>query len=718
MADMYLGSQCPMYQNVHIKVFNSKTGAVRIERDAKNRVTKLMLWGIAQFLAGNFNDSNPDKQYEFWPRYLALGDNKPGADADTAGVTTGVTVLDSRLLNEYKMINTDGSSESVKRINIQGRQHSKINTNFNDPYVKLTLSAYVNSEKFDGLEIGEAGLFSKEYDNNCLARVVFPPFVKQPGEVIDIQWEITLLSYGTTKYPENIQIENGGKVIVPITYSNYNIVTYQTGLYYANDTLILNDEEDTIVFLVDPDTGYVKNNYIDDDETKEEFIQRLSQTSWNIYLEEIGLSVEYIVNKFETYRLDVWQFRYKESNLPGVFYLGDIQRIQADENYLLDNASYYLHDSDDYQLVTSDPLTGYMNTQPVLMSFIYDLYTNQTKVETTGKLTDTDDPDDYIVEFSNNGVLDTTTYKVIDNEFYKLDEDSTTSYSSMNTFMNNGIIINEDGTPTGYIYESDGRIYKIEEDESVNNKTNAYLAYEMNTQGKEYVFRIYRESDLNITIDTGYWIDWLTDKEVYSGTTDTLYHITNDNFFAIGETYPLSVYITPTDATDKSVSWSIINSNISKINDQGVLHAWNVGQTMAIVTTSNNIRARVEVEVVKNAQIIPVEALSIDPSEITFYVDESYVDRVVTVTAKVVPSFSTYRTVKWTTDAAFDALCALNPIGNNQAEVRLNKLGNVGRGRLTATTLDGKSASCLINVIYKSDDSEDCPDPFHNDQQA
>ena len=176
MADMYLGSQCPMYQNVHIKVFDAKTGNVRLERDAKNRVTKLMLWGIAQFLAGNFNDSNPDKQYEFWPRYIAMGSNKPGADADTAGVSTGVTVLDSRLLNEYKMINTDGSSESVKRINIQGRQHSKINTNFNDPYVKLTLSAYINSEKFDGLEIGEAGLFSKEYDNNCLARVVFPPF--------------------------------------------------------------------------------------------------------------------------------------------------------------------------------------------------------------------------------------------------------------------------------------------------------------------------------------------------------------------------------------------------------------------------------------------------------------------------------------------------------------------------------------------------------------
>ena len=104
MSDMYLGSQAPLYQNVKIRVFNQKTGHVRIERNVKNRVTKLMLWGIAQFLSGAFNDSTPDKIYEYIPRYIALGSCIPGPDAQTAGVSTTVTVNDSRLLNEYKYL--------------------------------------------------------------------------------------------------------------------------------------------------------------------------------------------------------------------------------------------------------------------------------------------------------------------------------------------------------------------------------------------------------------------------------------------------------------------------------------------------------------------------------------------------------------------------------------------------------------------------------------
>ena len=108
MADMYLGSQAPLYQNVHIRVYNSKTGKISAERDVKNRITKLMLWGIARFLSGEFNDSTPDKIYEYIPRFLAFGSNIPGSDADKTEVTRMVTVNDSRLLNEYTMSSSVG----------------------------------------------------------------------------------------------------------------------------------------------------------------------------------------------------------------------------------------------------------------------------------------------------------------------------------------------------------------------------------------------------------------------------------------------------------------------------------------------------------------------------------------------------------------------------------------------------------------------------------
>ena len=110
---MYLGSQLPLYQNVHIRVFNKNTGEVRIERTCKNRVTRLMLWGIARFLSGEFNDSTPDKIYEYIPRFLALGSNQASADAALSGVTTAVTVNDTRLLNEHKLSTSTGRSEMM-----------------------------------------------------------------------------------------------------------------------------------------------------------------------------------------------------------------------------------------------------------------------------------------------------------------------------------------------------------------------------------------------------------------------------------------------------------------------------------------------------------------------------------------------------------------------------------------------------------------------------
>ena len=86
MSDMFLGSQAPLYQNVCI-TRRSKTGKILEQRTAKNRVTRLMLYGIGKFLLGQFNNSSPDKIYEYIPRYLALGTNVPGPDSLDAGVT-------------------------------------------------------------------------------------------------------------------------------------------------------------------------------------------------------------------------------------------------------------------------------------------------------------------------------------------------------------------------------------------------------------------------------------------------------------------------------------------------------------------------------------------------------------------------------------------------------------------------------------------------------
>lgn len=159
MSDMFVGSQLPLYQNVKITRRSAK-GKILEERYAKNRVTKLLLFGIARYLVGQFNDSNPDKIYEYIPRYLALGTNIPGSDSASSGVTTLSTVNDTRLLNEITVASTTGRTEPVKRLWIAERNMCKINTKFSDPFIKVSIKTYVHESTFDGMTIGEAGLFS------------------------------------------------------------------------------------------------------------------------------------------------------------------------------------------------------------------------------------------------------------------------------------------------------------------------------------------------------------------------------------------------------------------------------------------------------------------------------------------------------------------------------------------------------------------------------
>ena len=152
MADMFMGAQAPILQNVYI-VKRDKHGKILEQRIAKNRVTKLMLFGIGRFLLGHFNDSTPDKIYEYIPRYLALGTNKPGSDADIAGVSNHSSVNDTRLLNEIRQTSSSGKVEAIKRIWIAERNMCKINTKMSADSIKVSIKTYVSSNTYDGMEM-------------------------------------------------------------------------------------------------------------------------------------------------------------------------------------------------------------------------------------------------------------------------------------------------------------------------------------------------------------------------------------------------------------------------------------------------------------------------------------------------------------------------------------------------------------------------------------
>lgn len=701
MSDMYLGSQMPMYQNVRICCIDKKTGHTRVERLVKNRVTRLMLWGMAKFLAGEFNDSTPDKIYEYIPRYLALGSNTASASSTATDVKTIVTVDDTHLLNEYKVFTATGATEPVKRINIEGRQHNKTTTTFSEPFIKLSFRTYVNSSHYDELQIGEAGLFSKETGNNCLARVVFPPFTKKSGEVIDIQWDITLLSYGTTKYPNSISISGPSRVVIPLNYSPYFIKHVRTGLFYNSEAGTIINASNSVLFNVD-NTGVISEltpqSVIKDDD-------------WCKYIEQLDdshISVSSIYDIMLQSKLVGDQIVFstdKLANSPTHFYLGNAIRLAGTDSLLADSENYLLKDSDKFQLATSDPVPGSMSAREIYMSYIYRENRKYTYTDTGARIVfNTGTAGNYEVVDSDG---DNDNYKIIEYQIYKK---TNGEYKAEDAYISGGYIVDSNHIVLGYTYDvSTGIISKQEEVTPVEiQNTNTYIAYPSSAITR---FNIYAFDNTGAPSDTGYYI-MKDDGKIYNEGIYTEYHLTSDYYFAIGDAVKLNAVITPIDSTDNTITWSVSNNSIAIINQQGVITGWNLGETAVTVTTINGVKTRVTAEVVRNTAMVPIEEIVLSSTSITLNV-RTDASKETIINARVVPVIASYNTIRWEADTDFLKIMKYEDIGNNQVKVALNGSENIGRGYITAVAQDGTSASCLVTVLYTDDTNPDCPDPSH-----
>lgn len=185
--------------NVRIEARNVHTGKVTYEIEKHNRVMKSSILTLIRVINGEFSEAddltvNTNKRfqlYNFIPRYIAFGTNV--ASGSNPGVTTEVTVNDTKLLNEIKY------SEDASRMKLT--QRNIIENRLNSPYIKLIIKHYVPMTAYVNKKLGEAGLFAEATGNNLWARVTFPPFVKDEATVIDVTWEITIVSMETSDSP-------------------------------------------------------------------------------------------------------------------------------------------------------------------------------------------------------------------------------------------------------------------------------------------------------------------------------------------------------------------------------------------------------------------------------------------------------------------------------------------------------------------------------------
>lgn len=177
--------------NVHI-LHKSLSGQLLNERTIKNMVLKEYgLYSYIRFILGSFKNGNLSSDADqYIPKYLALGSNQPPLTG-AVGTTTAVNVTDTSLYHEIN--DTAITGETKNRINLNRANY--VEDNQGEPYLKVQFEAYVPEDRFVNETIGEAALMTGETGWNAFARVSgFEPFVKVPNTVIQIIWEITIIS--------------------------------------------------------------------------------------------------------------------------------------------------------------------------------------------------------------------------------------------------------------------------------------------------------------------------------------------------------------------------------------------------------------------------------------------------------------------------------------------------------------------------------------------
>lgn len=153
----------------------------------------------------------------------------------------------------------------------------------------------------------------------------------------------------------------------------------------------------------------------------------------------------------------------------------------------------------------------------------------------------------------------------------------------------------------------------------------------------------------------------------------------------LGTTAQYSAKIEPENATDKSVVWSVTDTNIATIDQTGKLTTVKEGTVGVRATTSDN---RTDTLTVTIKKVIPVESITITGDT---PVRENGTAQ---YTAKITPENATDKSVTWTTNK--EGLVTIDQTG--ALTMALTEEGKATNVTITATASNGKKADFTITV--------------------
>ncbi len=149
----------------------------------------------------------------------------------------------------------------------------------------------------------------------------------------------------------------------------------------------------------------------------------------------------------------------------------------------------------------------------------------------------------------------------------------------------------------------------------------------------------------------------------------------------VGDKYALKGTISPSDASNKTVKWTVADKSIATVSSGGTVTAKKLGKTTVTVTTADGgYTAKCTVNVVKKVTSVKLSRSSA----------ELYLGKTLTLKATVSPSDATDKSVKWTS--------------SNTAVAKVSSNGVVtpvkpGTATITVKTSDGSfTAKCTVEV--------------------
>jgi uncharacterized protein YjdB len=154
---------------------------------------------------------------------------------------------------------------------------------------------------------------------------------------------------------------------------------------------------------------------------------------------------------------------------------------------------------------------------------------------------------------------------------------------------------------------------------------------------------------------------------------------------AVGDTSALTFTISPSNATNKNVTWSSSNTNVASVAN-GVVRAVAVGiATISVKTADGNKTDTCAVNVVAQGQAVAVTGITISPTSLSLIVGGTD-----TLTAVIAPANAANKAVAWTTSNADVASVSAAGVVTAVA---------AGHATITVTTVDGvKTAICVVTV--------------------